>query len=154
MKHYYELTYLANPKMSDEQAEAFGGQIGEIIKGQGEILNANPLKKIKLAYEIKKNTRGFLGVVTFNADPEKIIAVKKAMDDNAEVVRFIIIKRKVEVKKEKTVPSPLSDGKETEEPAKRSVVKKIVKSLTNDETEKNKGKADMKEIEKELDEII
>lgn len=58
-----------------------------------EIVKQNQLKENKLAYPIKKETTGLFGTIYFHGDPEKVVNLKKKLENVTEILRFIILRR-------------------------------------------------------------
>ena len=100
----YEVSYLLLPSLSQEQVKqsmalgnVFTGILtsmgGTIISGEEPILIdlAYPMTKVVGTTRHKANT-GYFGWVKFEIGKEGILAVKKALDANDEVLRYLLIK--------------------------------------------------------------
>lgn len=97
----YELGFHINPTLAEEGANAVFSKIKEvIINNNGEVVKEGALKLFKLCYTIVKKIEGvntrfntaYFGWVKFNAESSDIESIKKAMDSNVSVVRFIFVK--------------------------------------------------------------
>jgi len=170
----YELTYIVSPEMSSEEAEAKGKEIESAITSrEGAILKqSNPVAKT-FSHPVGKKASGFLGVLEFNLDPEKVVELQEILKKDDKVVRhMLIIKEAAEFKKErrtrgllrtkpvttigqKTVDpqsSPRSEQKE--EPASVLDGFADVKEKPASKIKEIKEKVELKDIEQELDEIL
>lgn len=98
---FYELTYLISPKLTIVEAQEFSDKIIDLIKKEGGILDEikNPIKR-KLAYQIKKESGGFLTSLNFYFEPEKIENLTKKIDSDDQILRSLILTKKLPRKKE------------------------------------------------------
>ena len=99
--NFYELAYLISSKLTLEDAKNFSEQIIDWIKKEGGMVAEvkNP-KRIKLAYEIKKETEGFLVSLNFHLEPEKLENVVKKMKSEGQILRSLIFAKKAPKEKE------------------------------------------------------
>ena len=99
--NFYELAYLISFKLTLEDAKNFSEQIIDWIKKEGGMVAEvkNP-KRIKLAYEIKKETEGFLVSLNFHLEPEKLENVVKKMKSEGQILRSLIFTKKAPKEKE------------------------------------------------------
>jgi len=99
--NFYELAYLISFKLTLEDAKNFSEQIIDWIKKEGGMVDEvrNP-KRIKLAYEIKKETEGFLVSLNFHLEPEKLENVVKKMKSEGQILRSLIFVKKAPKEKE------------------------------------------------------
>ena len=51
----------------------------------------NPVKKIALAYKIKKETGAYFGFTHFKGDPAEVKALNHNLGSNQQILRFLII---------------------------------------------------------------
>jgi len=141
----YELTYIITPEISLEEAEAKAKEIEAAIQGkEGVILGqANPSAKT-LSYPIKKHASGFLGVLEFQMESEKLVEFKENFSKDEKIARHMVtIKRPARIKKERRAkPKPAEFF--AAEPKSEAQPKK----------EKEEGKVELKDIEQKLDEIL
>lgn len=97
----YEVSYLLLPSLAIEQVPAKATSLKDMVTSAGGaiIADENPVL-IDLAYPMTKvvgTTRhkcnaGYFGWAKFEMSKEGIEAVKKALDANPEVLRYLIIK--------------------------------------------------------------
>ncbi len=97
----YELSYILLPNISDTQISEEVSSINTLVsKNGGEMISSENPVLIDLAYPMLKvvsTTRhkvnqGYFGWMKFEMESENINVVKKALDLNNTVVRFMIIK--------------------------------------------------------------
>ena len=78
-----------------------------ILNNGGEINATLDMGMRNLAYEIKKNKRGYYFVIYFKAEPKLVLELERLYRINEEVLRFIVIK--YESKKEQKAWETLVD---------------------------------------------
>src|SRR3989344_5109338 len=100
-RRVYELGYLLVPTLSEENVPASYGDLKNlIIELGGEIISDEMPKNIALAYSMSKvvqNVRSkfntaYFGWIKFETDPEKVLELKKKLDMDVNLIRFLIIK--------------------------------------------------------------
>ncbi len=88
--NYYELLYIVQPTVSEEELKSVMDDIGERIgKAKGEILKNEVWQKRNLAYPIKKFKQGYYILVHYKAESQvpKIIEERLRIVEN--VLRFM-----------------------------------------------------------------
>jgi ribosomal protein S6 len=97
----YELGYLLVPTVPETGVEAAVQELNTAITNAGgTIVNAGNPEFIDLAYTMEKSvaskknrySQGYFGWVKFDAAPETMEALKKVLDANANVIRYLLIK--------------------------------------------------------------
>ncbi len=97
----YEVGYLFMPTISEEKLPASYGNLKELVSSLGgNIISDDMPKMINLAYPMFKtlkniNTKfdsAYFGWVKFFMDPEKILELKKKLELDLNIIRFLIIK--------------------------------------------------------------
>lgn len=80
-------------------------EVGEIIdlinKNKGEIIFQDVIKKREMAYPIKKEKIGYFTYIVFKIDKNKIEKINKELLLSKNILRHLIVKRKVLAQKEK-----------------------------------------------------
>ena len=141
----YELTYIVSPELISEEAEAKSKEIETIIQNkEGLVLRQlNPIAKT-LSYPIKKQASGYLGVLEFQLEPEKLNELEESLKKDEKIVRhMVIIKKPAKQSKERRTrikAAPILEFKSTVEERK--------------EEEKTEKKVELRDIEQKLDEIL
>ncbi|MES2213746.1 MAG: 30S ribosomal protein S6 [Patescibacteria group bacterium] len=97
----YEVSYVLLPSLAIEQVPAKATSIKEMIQkaGGAVISDENPVL-IDLAYPMTKvvstirhkATTGYFGWIKFDMSVDGISTVKKSLDSNDEILRYLIIK--------------------------------------------------------------
>ena len=132
----YEFTYLISPESSEDDLKTLQEKINSLIQNEGGILDevAAPLKK-DLAYPIKKQTSAYLTTLVFRLSSEKLENLEKKIKAEDKILRYsVLIKPRVK-----------------EIPMRRKKLPKKVEVFPKKIT---KPKAELKEIEKKLEEIL
>lgn len=97
----YELSYLLIPTVAEESVAGLYGDLKEKINSlEGEIISDDMPKMIPLAYtmlKVHQNKRNkfdtaYFGWIKFTASPEKTLELKKMLDLDGNILRFMIIK--------------------------------------------------------------
>ncbi len=101
----YELGYLLVPTIPEaevvDQVTALKNAISAV---EGTVISEGDAEFIDLAYTIEKNvkskkmkwTQGYFGWIKFTAAPEALENLKKALDANLELMRYMLIKTDAE----------------------------------------------------------
>lgn len=128
----YELSFLT-PNLGIEEKKNLFDKIEEEIKKIGGEIGETFVEKKIFAYPVKKESRGFLSVITFSAERDKIKEFYNFLSANEKILRIMI------EKKEKQ--------KDTSKP-----IRKREKPLLTEKPKKEKVK--IEELDKKLDEIL
>jgi len=97
----YELGYLLVPTISEEEVPAVYGNLKELVASHGGVMISDDMPRmIPLAYEMlkvvqnvrSKFTNAYFGWVKFEMGADQIGEMKKKLDLDPNVLRFLIIK--------------------------------------------------------------
>lgn len=97
----YEIGYLLVPTLSEENVPiTYSGLKDLVVSFGGEIISDEMPKIISLAYSMLKVTQNvrnkfdsaYFGWVKFEMNPEKILELKKKLDIDPNIIRFLILK--------------------------------------------------------------
>jgi len=126
----YELAYLILSDLSETELKSFQEKIISLVENKGGVLiNINEPAKKKLAYPIRKKTEAYLSSLGFQMNPEKLIEVERELKTEENILRFLIITKKI--------------------------IKKYPESLIKKPSKITKPKkVELKEIEQKLEEIL
>lgn len=92
MKHY-ETMFIVKPTLVEDEIKQRIGFFKDVIsKNGGEIETCLDMGMRNLAYEIKKNQRGYYYVIYFRAEPKLIMELERLYRINEDILRFIVIK--------------------------------------------------------------
>ena len=122
-----------------------------ILKDGGSLVSEGEPKLINLAYPMtksvadskKKFTTAYFGWLKFETKSELMPAIKKAVDANPNVLRYLLIK----TVRENTMFTPKLTVRT---PAKEEVAPKVKKSVKTKETKA----ASVEELDKTIDELV
>jgi small subunit ribosomal protein S6 len=90
---HYETMFIVKPTLTEEETKAQVELVKSTIeKNGGEIKATDDMGSRKLAYEIKKNKRGYYTVFYFTAPSEAILEIERNYRINENILRFIFIK--------------------------------------------------------------
>jgi ribosomal protein S6 len=96
---FYELAFWIKLDVNPEEELK---KIIELIKKyKGEVFYESGLKKRRMAYPIQKEIMGYFGYVLFNGTKETPVKVNEDLRFFKNVLRYLIVKRKVLSSKEK-----------------------------------------------------
>ena len=96
MKKHYELTYIVSIQFLDKELQqAIEKVAGHIKEMNGDITADQIIGKQKLAYPINKVHQGTYVVVEFDMEPEKVLELDGLIKLQAEVLRHLIISKKI-----------------------------------------------------------
>ena len=123
MRHY-ETMFIVKPTLVEEEIKAkIDFYKDAIVKNGGSIETCLDMGMRNLAYEIKKNKRGYYFVIYFKANPSLVLELERLYRINEDILRFIVIK--YESKKEQKAWQTLVDraNKKPEPKAAKSEAK-------------------------------
>lgn len=127
MRHY-ETMFIVKPTLVEEEIKAKIEFYKEAIaKNGGVIETCLDMGMRNLAYEIKKNKRGYYFVIYFKAEPSMVLELERLYRINEDILRFIVIK--YESKKEQKAWQTLVDR------ANKKPESKVVKKEKAEEKE-------------------
>lgn len=133
----YELSFLT-PNLPLNKKDSILKEIENEIKKLEGSLEEKFSEKKKFAYPIKKQKEGFLNIINFSFQPSKICHLRKILEDNKNILRVIIEKRK-KIEKVKRY-------------RKKRV--KLEKPFEGRKPVIKKKKAKIEELDKKLEEIL
>lgn len=97
MGRKYEIVLFYDPELDDNalslELEEFGKLVG---KAEGSVLNTSVPKLVEMGYRIKKKKNGYYVLVDFEASPEGIKAISRALQLRDAILRHTIIVKKKE----------------------------------------------------------
>lgn len=122
MKHY-ETMFIVKPTLVEEEIKTKIEFFKEaIVKNGGEIETCLDMGMRHLAYEIKKNKRGYYFVIYFKAEPKLILELERLYRINEDILRFIVVK--YENRKEQKAWETLVDKANNPQKYARKMLKK------------------------------
>ncbi|MEM7052105.1 MAG: 30S ribosomal protein S6 [Acidobacteriota bacterium] len=114
----YELVFITDPRVSDEDVTALADEYKAILSGDGGVVVTKTefWGRRKLAYEIQKVTDGKYVVVYFASEPgaAQISEVERRLGQNDKILRFLTIRTDEDLKRA-GIPLPLEVEVESSE---------------------------------------
>jgi ribosomal protein S6 len=146
----YELGYILLPTIPEDKLNDEVSNITKIIETKGSVVSSEMPKSRKLEYSMSKvvvNKKtsfesGYFGFVIFNTDSEGILDIKASLENDENILRFILLNRSKSsfVVREKRAQSNLGPNENTD--------KKVLDT-------KPKGiKIDEEKLDKSIEELI
>ncbi|MFA5173373.1 MAG: 30S ribosomal protein S6 [Candidatus Paceibacterota bacterium] len=136
-KKKYEISFLLKSEESLADIFAVLERYGSEIEKKDNIL-----KKIPLAYKVKKYSEAFFGFFIFSVAPADVLNISKELNLKSEILRFLIVlpfakienkERSEKAPEEKRIKPEISPEKEEKEP---EIISEKVSSLSNEALEK------------------
>ena len=122
MRHY-ETMFIIKPTLVEEEIRSKIDFYKEaIVKNGGVIETCLDMGMRNLAYEIKKNKRGYYFVIYFKALPSLVLELERLYRINEDILRFIVIK--YESKKEQKAWQTLVDRANKKPDSKNQKIEK------------------------------
>lgn len=161
---HYELLYIVPIKFLDDELQKIVAGINGSINGlNGTITREDNLGKLRLAYPIKNVFQGSYVVVEFDMSPENEKKLNAQLALMPEVLRHMLVKKRVksekEIKREQRIQDGMRKEKETELSAiqarEKTAVTKAEEQPVAERKEKAPDKrASLEDLDKKLDEIL
>lgn len=111
-KEYYELTYIINPVLEDDQYQEIIKKFADIIEENGgEIDESDEWGIRKFEYEMDSKTSGFYVNTYFDAPGDLIAKLERALRIDDNIMRYLTLKydakmlRHRKLQKKNAVPS-------------------------------------------------
>ncbi|MBQ2618117.1 MAG: 30S ribosomal protein S6 [Oscillospiraceae bacterium] len=89
----YELMYVLNPNLNEEETAAIVEKFKTLIESNGTIDELQEMGKRKLAYEINYLTEGYYVLVKFTSDPKFPAELDRVLGITDGVIRSLITLR-------------------------------------------------------------
>jgi small subunit ribosomal protein S6 len=119
----YELGFILNPEVSEEQTRAIMDRVEQVVSQHGgQIVRVNQWGRRRLAYPIEHHRDGFYTFVDMILTPETVIELERTLKVSEEVLRHLVKRRDPKtVQKERearaaaaAAPAPTAPGTETD----------------------------------------
>jgi small subunit ribosomal protein S6 len=90
----YELGFILNPEVSEEQTRAILGRVEQVVANySGQIVRVNQWGRRRLGYPIQRHRDGFYVFVDMILTPETVIELDRTLKVSEEVLRHLIKRR-------------------------------------------------------------
>ncbi|MBU2578662.1 30S ribosomal protein S6 [Patescibacteria group bacterium] len=103
----YQLNCLISPELNQKELEDFLKKIESLLLKTGEILKSEIAQKIKLKYPVRKKNEAFLVSFDFNGEAEKVENFKKEIEEEKNILRYLLIKNRERKEKIKDLKKEL-----------------------------------------------
>jgi small subunit ribosomal protein S6 len=123
-KYFYELTYIINPVLEEDQFKEAVDKVNKFIEdNDGEVVETDEWGVRKLAYEMDGKRNGYFVNLYFEAPASAIEVIERNMRISDEIMRYLTLKydskmlKHYELKKKGELPSIIDavDEDESEE---------------------------------------
>lgn len=89
----YEVLYVINPTLGEEETAALVAKFRELAESRGTVAEVDEWGKRKLAYPINDLDEGYYVLMTFSADPAFPAELDRLMRINTGIMRSIIVSK-------------------------------------------------------------
>ena len=94
MRRDYELGFILNPEVSEEQTRAIVERIGQIVKNyDGQVVKVNQWGRRRLAYPIQHHRDGYYVFIDMILTPETVLELDRTLKVSEEVMRHLVKRR-------------------------------------------------------------
>lgn len=94
MKRDYELGFILNPEVNEEQTGAILARISQIVTNyDGQIVRVNQWGRRRMAYPIEHHRDGFYVFMDMILTPETVFELDRSLKVSEEVLRHMVIRR-------------------------------------------------------------
>lgn len=94
MRRDYELGFILNPEVSEEQTRAILERIEQIVgKHDGQVVKVNQWGRRRLAYPIQHHRDGYYVFIDMILTPETVLELDRTLKVSEEVLRQLITRR-------------------------------------------------------------
>lgn len=88
----YETFFIVDPDLSDDVTAAVDDKVRAVVSNNGgNVLSYTPWGKKKLAYPVKKRTRGLYVLMEYAGGPELVAELERNMRLDERVLKFITV---------------------------------------------------------------
>lgn len=92
-KNFYEITYIINPVLDDEQYKEVVDQVAKLIESKdGELVEVDEWGLKRFAYEIAGKSNGYYVNAYFNAPSEAVEPIERQLRINDNILRYLTLK--------------------------------------------------------------
>ena len=125
MRRDYELGFILNPEVSEEQTRAILERIEQIVNNHdGQVVKVNQWGRRRLAYPIQHHRDGYYVFIDMILAPETVLELDRTLKVSEEVLRQLITRR-----------DPKAAQKEREERAEREAREAAARGAAGTESE-------------------
>lgn len=94
MRRDYELGFILNPEVSEEQTRAILERIEQIVKNyDGQVVKVNQWGRRRMAYPIEHHRDGYYVFIDMILTPETVLELDRNLKVSEEVLRHLVKRR-------------------------------------------------------------
>ena len=121
----YELTYIINGVLNDDQIKGLVNRVTKFIsENGGDIIEVDEWGTKRLAYQIRKKRNGYYVNLYFKSEGDLIARLERALTLEDDILRFLTLKMDAKM---------LQNYKEQKEGIKRAAAEKAAAQAAEDE---------------------
>jgi len=156
---HYEILFIVSNRFTEDEAKLSIARVEKIISDAGGQVTKNEYwGKKKLAYPIKHEVYGYYQLFEFDLERNVLAKLDEKMRLDHEIIRFIIVKKKVkteeQIKKAQKISDKISSKKIEKEKAKEKEEKIKIQEAKGIKTKADTSKADLKSLDEKLEGIL
>ncbi len=103
-KNDYELTYIINAALGDDQIKEIVARVNKFLEESGaEAVEIDEWGNQRLAYPINKKRNGYYVNMYFRCDGEVIVKLERALEINDAVLRYLTLRMDAKMKRNNEV---------------------------------------------------
>jgi len=127
----YELMYIADPSVKDEDIEKINKEIEALVENEGStIVSSDDMGKRALAYRIKKFTEGYYYLFEIEGAGREIAELERRLRVNDKIIRYLTVRVDEERKTANKIEAKRDSRKE-----KHQAMKDHRAGITRDDSE-------------------
>ncbi|HHX36981.1 MAG TPA: 30S ribosomal protein S6 [Clostridiaceae bacterium] len=93
MAREYELVYVLNPTIGEEELTALNDRINKLVEMHGTVVSVDDWGIRRLAYEIEDLKEGHYFLLTFTAESNGPREIERVLRISDGILRFLIIRK-------------------------------------------------------------
>lgn len=94
MSRDYELAFILNPEVNEEQTQTILGRVSQVVANHGgQIVKVNQWGRRRLAYPIERHRDGLYVFIDMILTPETVIELERTLKVSEEVLRHMVKRR-------------------------------------------------------------
>lgn len=98
MSRDYELAFILNPEVNEEQTQTILGRVSQVVANHGgQIVKVNQWGRRRLAYPIERHRDGLYVFIDMILTPETVIELERTLKVSEEVLRHMVKRRDAKV---------------------------------------------------------
>lgn len=156
MLNHYELLYLVSGSFAEDELTPIKEKVLEYIKKyEGAITFDDNFGKKKLAYPVGKEHQGYYLITEFDLDGAKLKDLEKDIKLTNEILRHMVIKKKIQAQSAAVKPTLNMDIEpKVEEKVVKGKAEKPEMPKVEIKEEEEKDKLKLEDLDDKLDEIL